>query len=125
MAKWTADELTRIAETEELQLAAAGRDGTLRMPVTIWVVRHGRDLYVRSVNGPDSTWFRAARDSGRGRIRAGSIDRNVTFADADHTLDDAVDGEYATKYQRYAASIIAEITSAKARSTTLRLLPRD
>lgn len=125
MAKWTAAELTRIAETEELQLAAAGRDGTLRMPVTIWVVRHGRELYVRSVNGADSAWFRTARDSGHGRIRAGSIDQDVDFADADHALDDDIDNEYATKYQRYAVSIIAEITSAKARSTTLRLLPRE
>ncbi|MBB5912973.1 hypothetical protein BJY24_001840 [Nocardia transvalensis] len=124
MAKWTADELARIAATDELQLAAAGHDGTLRMPVTIWVVRHGRDLYVRSVNGPEAAWFRTAHDSRHGRIRAGSIDQNVTFTDADHALDDEIDAEYAEKYQRYAASIIAEVTSSKARATTMRLLPR-
>ncbi|GAB2684782.1 DUF2255 family protein [Nocardia thraciensis] len=124
MAKWTADELNRIAETEELQLAAAGRDGTLRMPVTIWVVRHGRDLYVRSVNGPDAAWYRTAVVSRRGRIRAGSIDQDITFVDADPDRNDDIDSEYAAKYQRYAASIIAEITGARARSTTLKLLPQ-
>ncbi|WP_024800506.1 DUF2255 family protein [Nocardia sp. BMG51109] len=124
MAKWTADELTRIAAMEELRLAAAGRDGTLRMPVTIWVVRHDRGLYVRSVNGATATWYRTATESGHGRIRAGSIDQDVSFVEADPALAGDIDTEYATKYQRYAASIISEITSARARSTTLELRPR-
>jgi hypothetical protein len=44
---WTSDELTRIGEADELEIASLRRDGTLRDPVTIWVVRHGDDLYVR------------------------------------------------------------------------------
>ena len=51
MNAWTADELDKIAAAEELELAPAGRDGTLRKPVTIWVVRRDDDLYVRSVYG--------------------------------------------------------------------------
>jgi hypothetical protein len=51
MGEWTSDELDKIAGAEELELASARRDGTLRKPVTIWVVRHGDDLYVRSVYG--------------------------------------------------------------------------
>jgi hypothetical protein len=43
-----------IGRAEELEIASARRDGTLRQPVTIWVVRHGDDLYVRSVNGRTS-----------------------------------------------------------------------
>ncbi len=39
MAGWTSDELEKIAAADELQLASARRDGTLRKPVTIWVVR--------------------------------------------------------------------------------------
>lgn len=51
MTTWTNDELTKIGAAEELEIASRRRDGTLRNPVTIWVVRHGDDLYVRSVNG--------------------------------------------------------------------------
>jgi hypothetical protein len=37
------------------------RDGSLARPRTIWVVRHGDDLYVRSVNGRTSAWFRGTQ----------------------------------------------------------------
>jgi hypothetical protein len=48
MTAWTSDELSKIGAAEELQIASLRRDGTLRKPVTIWVVPHGDDLYVRS-----------------------------------------------------------------------------
>ena len=51
MTKWTSEELTKIGTAEELRIASLRRDGTLRNPVTIWVVRLGDDLYVRSANG--------------------------------------------------------------------------
>jgi hypothetical protein len=44
MTAWTNEELTRIGTAEELQIAPRRRDGTLRIPRTIWVVRHGDDL---------------------------------------------------------------------------------
>jgi hypothetical protein len=53
MSEWTSEELEKIAAADELHLASVRRDGTLRKPVTIWVVRHGDDLYVRSVYGPN------------------------------------------------------------------------
>jgi hypothetical protein len=53
MTEWTTEELTKIGNAaEELQLASMRRDDTLRKPVTMWVVRHGDRLYVRSVKGP-------------------------------------------------------------------------
>ena len=48
MSTWTSDELDRIGAAEELELASLRRDGTLRPYVTMWVVRAGDDLYVRS-----------------------------------------------------------------------------
>ena len=39
MATWTRDELSKIEKADELQIASLRRDGTLRNPVTIWVVR--------------------------------------------------------------------------------------
>jgi hypothetical protein len=121
---WTSDELSKVGATEELQIAGLRRDGTPRELVTIWVVRDGDDLYVRSVNGPSAAWFRGAQARQEGRIRGGGVERDVAFIDADHTLDDRIDAQYRTKYGRYAAYIIDSVTSAKARSTTLKLVPR-
>ena len=52
MTAWTNDELNKIGKAEKLEIVSLRSDGTLRKPVTIWVVRIGNDLYVRSVNGP-------------------------------------------------------------------------
>jgi hypothetical protein len=59
MSAWTNDELTRIGSADELELASARPDGTLRSPRTVWVVRVGDDLYVRSMNGRGGGWFPA------------------------------------------------------------------
>ena len=48
MTDWTTDELDKIGRAEELEITTLRRDGTPRKPVTIWVVRDGQDLYVRS-----------------------------------------------------------------------------
>ena len=53
MATWTSEELLKIAAAEELELASVRPDDTLGKPVTIWVVRVGDDLYVRSWRGTD------------------------------------------------------------------------
>ena len=82
MTPWTSDELTRIGGAEEVQLASVRPDGTLRPYVTMWVVRAGDDLYVRSAYGPDNPWYRRAKASGAGRVRAGALERDAAFAEA-------------------------------------------
>ena len=126
MTTWTSDELTKIGAAEELQIASLRRDGTLRNPVTIWVVRHGNELYVRSVNGRTAAWFRGTQLRHDGHIRAGGIDKDVTFVevDPDAALDDQIDAAYRTKYRRYAAGIVGSIVSPAARAATLKLVPR-
>jgi hypothetical protein len=122
MTAWTRDELTRIGDAEELQLASHRRDGTLRRPVTMWVVRHGDDLHVRSVNGRTSSWFRGAQVRHEGHIRAGGVDKDVLLVESDD-MNDAVDAAYRAKYRRY-ASIVPRIVSAQAQAATLKLVPR-
>ena len=124
MTAWTNDELIKIGNAEELELAPARRDGSVRKPVTIWVVRHGDDLYVRSWRGPTGRWFRDAQQTHEGHIRAGSIDKDVTFVDADESLNDQIDAAYRTKYRRYADSYVPPMLSPPARATTLKLVPR-
>ena len=124
MTTWTNDELNKIGTAEELDIASLRRDGTLRNPVTIWVVRQGDDFYVRSVNGRTGAWFRSTQVRHEGHIQAGGIDKDVTFVDADPDINDQIDGAYRTKYRRYAPSIIGDIVSPKARSATIKLVPR-
>jgi hypothetical protein len=81
MSGWTDTELSRIGAAEELEIASRRRDGTLRNPVTIWVVRQGDDLYVRSVNGRTSSWFRGVEVRHEGHIRAGGVDKDVSFVE--------------------------------------------
>ena len=124
MTAWTNHELTRVGDAEELEISSARRDGTLGSPRTIWVVPQGGALYVRSVNGPSAGWFRGTQVRREGHIQAGGVDRDVTFTDADHSLNDDIDAAYRSKYRRYARNITDSITSPAARSTTIRLLPR-
>ncbi|MDT0345738.1 DUF2255 family protein [Streptomyces litchfieldiae] len=124
MATWTNDELTRIGTADELRIAALRSDGTLRDPVTIWVVRLGDDLYVRAVNGRNGAWFRATRVRHEGHIQAGGVDKDVSFEDADESLGDRIDEAYRGKYRRYAANIVGTIVSPQARAATTRLVPR-
>jgi hypothetical protein len=58
---WTDDELRRVEDAQELDVAAVRRDGTVRAAVPIWVVRAGEDLYVRAASVPSSGWHREGR----------------------------------------------------------------
>src|SRR3989441_2529162 len=79
MTAWTSEELAEIGAAEELEIASVRRDGTLRDPVTIWVVPYGDSLYVRSVNGRDAAWFRGTQVRHEGHIQAGGVDKDVAF----------------------------------------------
>jgi hypothetical protein len=123
MTTWTNDERNEVGTTEEVEIAWLQPDGGLSRPRTIWIVSHGDDLYVRSVNGVTSAWYRGVQQRHEGHVRASGIARDVTFIEA-HDDDDAIDAAYRAKYRSYAESILDHITSPEARSTTLRLIPR-
>jgi hypothetical protein len=123
MSRWTSDELDKIGDAEELEIASARRDGSLRKPVTIWVVRHGDDLYVRSVYGRTSSWFRGVQVRHEGHIQAGGVDKDVLLVETDD-VNDEIDGAYRAKYHRYAAAIVDSVVTPEARAATLKLLPR-
>lgn len=125
MTQWTRDELSRVGRAEEIQVAAVRRDGTLRKAVTIWVVAHGESLYVRSVRGHAGAWFRGTQERREGHISAGSIQRDVSFTDADHQHDDEIDAAYRAKYRRYTGRVLNSVLTPEARSTTTKLTPRS
>ena len=124
MTTWMSDELKKIGTAEELQIASLRRDGTLRKPVIIWVVRVGDDLYVRSVNGRGSAWFRGVETRHEGHIRAGGVDKDVTFVEVtDSDINDQIDAAYTTKYRRY-ASIAKSMVTPAVQVATIKLVPR-
>ena len=124
MSAWTRAELDRIGNAEELQIATLRSDGTLRNPVIIWVVRIGDDIYVRSVNGRTSAWFRGAETRHEGRIRAGGVQKDVVFVEeTDPGINEQIDAAYRTKYNYYPSGV-DHINSAVARTATTKLVPR-
>jgi hypothetical protein len=123
VSAWTSDELDKIAATDELQLASLRSDGTLRKPVTIWVIRHVDDLYVRSVYGRGSNWFRGVEERHEGHIRAGGVDKDVEFVEVDEVSDE-LDEAYRSKYGHYPARFVDPIVADRARAATLKLMPR-
>ncbi len=125
MTGWTRNDLERIGAAVHLQLASFKEDGTLRKPITIWVVRVGDDLYVRAYRGREGAWFRHIQRRPEGHISAGRVTKNVTFVDAssDEALNHEIDGAYQSKYQRYSATYVAPMIAPKARATTLKLVP--
>ncbi len=123
MTDCTQDELRRIGDAVELKIASNRPDGSLRPYVTIWVVRVGDDLYVRSAYGPQNGWFRRAKASGTGRVRAGGVERDVTFAEAPAGVHAAIDAAYHAKYDRYGERLVRTVVGDMVAPLTLRLVP--
>ncbi|WP_214321840.1 DUF2255 family protein [Nonomuraea sediminis] len=122
---WTSTELDAIGTAEELEISPTQGDGTPQGPVTIWVVRVGDDLYVRSYRGREGAWFQTTQIRHEGHIQAGGIDKDVTFAEEkDPQVNDQIDTVYQTKYSRYGPRYVDPMLADEARSTTLKLLPR-
>jgi hypothetical protein len=125
MTAWTADELAAIGSSEELEIAPRRKDGTLAPPRTIWVVRHGDDLYVRSVRGATSDWFRGTQARHEAQVQAGGMSKDVRLDEPDTDVGDDLDGAYRSKYRRYPQRIVDSVLSSQARAATLRLVPRS
>jgi hypothetical protein len=123
MTQWKGDQLDKLGKAEEVQIASAKRDGALRKPVTVWAVRHGEDLYVRSVGGRNGHWFRGVEETHKGRIKAGGVQQDVTFVEPDDSNDE-IDTAYRAKYRRYAGNILNSVLTPEARAATLKLVPR-
>jgi hypothetical protein len=125
MGAWTTDELDAIGAADELRIAAQRTDGTLRSPVTIWVVRVGDDLYVRSFKGTGSPWYRGVQATRTGHVQSGGVDKDVSFVDEkDPATGGAIDAAYRGKYRNYGASFVDPMIAETARNATIKLLPR-
>lgn len=124
MTAWTDAELNKIGNAEELQIAPQRRDDTFQKPRTIWVVRVGNNLYIRSWHGRNGDWYRATRIRHESRIRAGGVEKDVTLVDIDNDdINNQIDAAYRAKYGRY-SQYVTPMVKLGARATTMKLVPR-
>ncbi len=123
MADWNPTELERISSEREIEISSLREDGALTKPVTIWAVRVGEELYVRSVRGGAGGWFKAAEQRHEGRIEADTTAVDVAFEHVPHHLDAEIDEAYKVKYG-YPSAPVDTITTDAAKGTTIRVVPR-
>ena len=124
MTGWTTEELERIDTTDNVGVASRRTDGSLRRFITIWAVRVGDQVYVRSAYGPDNPWFVRAQASGTGSIKVAGHEHDVAFEVPDAAVDEAVTAAFHAKYHRHPPKSVASVVSADAVRCTLRLLRR-
>jgi hypothetical protein len=124
MTTWTPEALAAFGGPDEIEIASLRPDGSVRPFITIWIVRLGDELYVRSAYGPENGWYRRAVASGLGRIRAGGQEREVAFETPDGSVAEPLHAAYHAKYDRYGPAIVGTVVSAQSAGATLRVVPR-
>jgi hypothetical protein len=122
MADWNPTELATIGATQEVEVSSLRGDGTLTKPVTIWAVRVGEELYVRSVRGDAGAWWKAAEGRHEGRLEADDVGVDVTWEDAVGERDEEIDAAYEAKYGP--SPHVATVNAEAAKATTIRVIPR-
>ena len=121
--RWRADELRKVAETDDLHISPLRDDGvTYGTPTWIWSVVVDDSLYVRGYNGQQSRWYQAAIRQKAGRIRAAGMTKDVVFEPVDGVINDRIDEAYRAKYAR--SPYLRPMIGAHARSATVRVSPR-
>jgi hypothetical protein len=123
---WASEELRLIEAADELEISAERVDGTSPRWVTIWVVRVGEQVFVRSWHRRATGWFGHAVRSGRAGIRVPGLEAAVVVEDVGAGMQDvraAVDAAYRVKYQRYGGGAVGPMVGPDAAATTLRLSP--
>jgi hypothetical protein len=124
MSSWSKEELRKIAGSDDLHISPFREDGgTYGTPTWIWSVAVEGNLYVRAYNGTNSSWYQAATKQRAGRIAAGGMTKEVAFETVEGRLDDRIDDAYRAKYQ--SSPYLKPMISTRARSATVRIVPRD
>ena len=123
MSAWAETELHAVDRADEIGISSHRNDGTARPFVTIWAVRVGDEVYVRSAHGPDNGWFRRAVAAGTGTLQVAGVAGEIRFETPGPGVHDAIDAAYHAKYDRYGPGIVGAVVGPTARSATIRLTP--
>jgi hypothetical protein len=118
------DELSRIAEADDLYISPLREDGaTYGTPTWIWSVAVDGALYVRAYNGQRSRWYEAAVRQKAGRISAAGMTKAVGFEPVGGPINDRIDDAYRAKY--HGSPYLSPMIGARARSATVKVMPRE
>jgi hypothetical protein len=123
MSTWTANDLRKIADSDDLHVSPFREDGTTYgTPTWIWSVVVGDGLYARAYHGQDSRWYGAAVQQKAGRITAAGMSKEVTFEPVEGPINDRIDDAYRAKYAT--SPYLGPMIGDRARSATVKLIPR-
>jgi hypothetical protein len=124
MRNWSADELRRIADSDDLHISPFRGDGvTYGTPTRIWSIVLDGVVYARAYNGQNSRWYQAAVHQKAGRITVAAMTKEVTFEPVDGPIRDLIDQAYRQKYSD--SPYLSPMISPRAREATVRVMPRE
>ena len=122
MSAWSRNELSKIAEADDLHIAPFREDGrTYGTPTWIWSVAVDGALYVRAYNGTKSRWYQAAMRQKAGRVIAAGMTKDVSFEAVNGPLNERIDEAYRAKYR--ASPYLNPMIGPDARATTVKVIP--
>ncbi|MET3849336.1 DUF2255 family protein [Paenibacillus sp. OAE614] len=122
MSTWSNEELSRIAESDDLHISPFREDGvTYGTPTWIWSVVVGDSLYVRAYYGQNSRWYQAAVQQKAGRITVAGMTKEVAFEPVEGEIGDLIDNAYRAKYK--GSAYLNSMISTRARSATVKVVP--
>ena len=122
MSAWSKNELSKIAEADDLHIAPFREDGrTYGTPTWIWSVAVDGALYVRAYNGTKSRWYQAAMRQKAGRVIAAGMTKDVSFEAVNGPLNERIDEAYRAKYR--ASPYLNPMIGPDARATTVKVIP--
>ena len=126
MTAWETSELEKLGKADEIKLFSLKKEGAYYNPVTIWIVQVDNDLFVRSYKGVKGAWYQRALINHKGKVSAGKITKEVHFISIsmkDNVVNDKIDSEYRSKYQKHGATYEEPMISSQATETTIKLDP--
>ena len=124
MTRWSKEELSKIAASDDLRIAPFREDGKTYGTLTwIWSVVVDDTLYVRAYNGRNSRWYQAAMQQKAGRITAAGLTKEVVFEAVQGPIQNQIDDAYRTKYRR--SKYLNPMIGKDAQSATVKIMPRE
>jgi hypothetical protein len=123
---WAPEQLRRISQARELEIASRRVDGRAGAWLPIWVVCVNDQVYVRTWYRRSIGWFGQVTTTGVARIRVPDLELDVAVADLGDEDPDgraAVDEAYRAKYGTPGDETVAGMTTNASAATTLLLAP--